>query len=547
MAELLPDRFRPLALPALPPQALLTAAALRAAEAALIRAEGLEQAAQDVPEPGDSGQGRSGLALLMQRAGLSAFAALRARWPLVRRLLVLAGKGNNGGDAFVLAAAAHAAGYAVQVLCAAGQQTTAEARAARAALAPALLQPLELPTLPGALATAELVVDGLYGFGLHAPLAGADLQVIAHIRNAGKPVLALDLPSGLSADRGLIGPVLPATLTVSFLALKRGLVTGRAREAVGELWLAPLTGDGRPFVSTGPEPEPESEPESAVWRDRRSFGTLLPRRSRAGHKGDYGHVLVVGGAEGMGGAVQLSCAAALRSGAGLVSAYCHSLAALAMSSAVPEVMAHRFGRRPQADALHDLVERASVLAVGPGLSRQDFALEVVRQTVTQAQAGDKALVLDADGLWALAELARLTGVLALPAQTVLTPHPGEAARLLGISNAAVEADRYAAARQLAQRFGAVVLLKGAGTLIADGRHCTVIADGNPGMASGGMGDTLTGIIAALLAQGLPAFAAAERGAALHAAAADRTARAGERGLTASDVIDEIRAELNAEY
>ncbi len=529
MAELPPDRFRPLALPALPPQALLTAAQTQAAERALIQHEGL---------------GDDGLAILMQRAGLSAFAALRARWPLARRLLVLAGKGNNGGDAFVLAAAAHAAGYAVQVLCAAGQQTTAEAGAERAALPASLLRPLEPAALPAELAAAELVVDGLYGFGLRAPLSGADLQVIAHIRAAGTPVLALDLPSGLSADCGLIGPVLPATLTVSFLALKRGLVTGRAREAVGELWLAPLTGDGQSSVSVSTLAPSEALP---IWRDRRSFGALLPRRARAGHKGDYGHVLVVGGAEGMGGAVQLSCAAALRCGAGLVSAYCHSLAALAMNSVLPEVMAHRFGRRPQPEQLQALIDKVSVLAVGPGLSRQDFALDVVRQAVMQAVAGNKPLLLDADGLWALAELTAAGAKPAFPAQTVLTPHPGEAARLLGVSTAAVEADRYAAARQLAQRFGAVVLLKGAGTLIDDGRRCTVTADGNPGMASGGMGDTLTGIIAALLAQGLPAFAAAERGAALHAAAADRAARAGERGLTASDVIDELRAELNAEY
>jgi NAD(P)H-hydrate epimerase len=326
------------------------------------------------------------------------------------------------------------------------------------------------------------------------------------------------VPSGLDADTGQIpGVAVRADRTVSFIAAKRGLHTGRAANVAGTLELDVL-----------------GLPES-LWRDTAPDAQLLvaahlPPRPRDANKGTNGHVLAIGGEHGMAGAIRLSGEAALRAGAGLVSVATRAEHLLALNAARPELMAHGVDG-PQ--TLEPLLARASVLAVGPGLGQGAWSHAL---WLTALDSG-KPLVLDADGLNLLAREPRR---FAQPA--VLTPHPGEAARLLGGTVAGVEADRFAAVRALADRFHAVVVLKGSGSLIADADgRLGVCPWGNPGMATGGMGDLLTGIVAALLAQGCDAWLAACLGVGLHARAGDCAARQGERGLLATDLLAPLRA------
>ena len=256
----------------------------------------------------------------------------------------------------------------------------------------------------------------------------------------------------------------------------------------------------------------------------------LPPRPRDSHKGANGHVLCIGGDHGSGGAILLCAQAALRTGAGLVSVATRAAHVPALLARQPEAMAHAV---ESADALAPLVARASVIAIGPGMGQGEWG----RAMLDAALAASKPLVLDADALNLIAAAPR-----ALPAGAILTPHPGEAARLLETDTASVQADRNAAALALVQRHGAVVVLKGAGTIVAAaGRVSRVVAAGNPGMATGGMGDLLTGVIAALRAQGLDAFDAASCGALLHAHAGDLAAReGGMRGLLPSDLLSFLR-------
>jgi NAD(P)H-hydrate epimerase len=259
----------------------------------------------------------------------------------------------------------------------------------------------------------------------------------------------------------------------------------------------------------------------------------LPPRPRDSHKGANGHVLAIGGDHGTGGAIRMAAEAALRTGAGLVSVATREDNVPAMNAARPELMAHGV-HGPQ--ALQPMLDKASVVALGPGMGQGAWG----HALWTTALDMDLPTVLDADGLNLLHAEPRT-----LPAKTVLTPHPGEAGRLLGIETAAVQADRFAAARELARRYRAVVVLKGNGSLVASPEgEVSVCPWGNPGMASGGMGDTLTGVIAALLGQGCDPYRAACLGVSLHARAADVAARAGERGLLAGDLLDPLRRLVN---
>jgi NAD(P)H-hydrate epimerase len=313
-------------------------------------------------------------------------------------------------------------------------------------------------------------------------------------------------------------------VTLSFVAGKRGLHTGMARDFDGEVFVDAL---GLPAHAFADVPV-------AAWLARPAVlaNWLSPRHPNA-HKGEHGHVLCAGGEAGMGGAVRLCAEGALRTGVGLASVATRGEGVVALVAARPEAMTHAV---EQGDALLALAERASVLAVGPGLAQGEWG----RGLYAAALASGKPLVLDADALNLLAEKPRR-----LP-QAILTPHPGEAARLLQADKAAVQADRFAAAESLARQYGCVVVLKGAGTIVAaPGEIPVVIAAGNPGMATGGMGDLLSGVIAALQAQGLPAFRAAAAGALLHSAAGDEAARVGgERGLLPSDLFPHLRRLAN---
>ncbi|HEY9131435.1 MAG TPA: NAD(P)H-hydrate dehydratase [Dyella sp.] len=457
---------------------------------------------------------------LMRRAAWSALSSLRRHWPSARRIVVYAGPGNNGGDGFLLAALAHEAGMQAEVF-AIGGPSQGDAAQARAACIGAQVPVVDDDT-PPLVKEADVIVDALYGTGLRRPPQGGVAALIERINASGIPVLALDVPSGLDADTGQCpGAAIRASVTVSFIAAKRGLHTGKAVAHVGQLELDAL---GLP---------------DALWASMPPFASVLtphglPPRPRDAHKGNNGHVLAIGGDRGTAGAIRLCGEAALRAGAGLVSVATQAENIVALNSGRPELMAHAVDG-PQ--TLEPLLQKAGVLAVGPGLGQAAWGHAL---WLTALDAG-KPLVLDADGLNLLTKEPRR-----FDAQTVITPHPGEASRLLAVSTQAIEADRYAAVAELARRYNVVAVLKGAGSLMAapDGR-LAVCPWGNPGMATGGMGDVLTGVIAALLAQGLSAWEAACLGVGLHARAGDAAvAGDGERGLLASDLLVPLRRLLN---
>ncbi|MCE8018223.1 NAD(P)H-hydrate dehydratase [Halomonas sp. MCCC 1A17488] len=462
---------------------------------------------------------------LMQRAATAAWQSLRASWPGVKRISVLCGGGNNGGDGHVLAALAAVAGVEVQRI-ALKPPKTLDGDAARAAeMATAAGVGLE-PWRKGIAFSGEVIVDALLGTGLTGEVRGEFREAIEAINASGLPVLAIDIPSGLAADTGAeLGVAVRATRTVTFIGDKVGLHTGRAPARTGEVHFRALGVEARRHADLVPTAELLDKALLEVW---------LPPRSRDAHKGAMGHVLVLGGAPGFGGAALLASEAAARLGAGKISLATAPEHVTACLTYRPEVMVH--GLRGAAE-LGELTEKADVLAVGPGLGQGAWGQGMLQA----ALAASTPLVVDADGLNLLASH--------FPGQRrddwILTPHPGEAARLLGCSAAEVEADRPAAARELQRRYGGVVVLKGAGSLVAGPDGMAVCPYGNPGMASGGMGDVLTGILGALLAQGLAGPVAARLGVMVHAMAADMAVRdAGERGLLAADLASYARIIVN---
>lgn len=457
---------------------------------------------------------------LMRRAASHALSSVRRHWPEAQRLNVCCGPGNNGGDGFALASLAHEAGMHVTVITL-GSTASADAAQARTAWELSggdVRQWTETSELPD----SDVQVDALYGIGLNRAPEASVARLIDCMNATDAARCALDVPSGLNADTGIcLGAAVRADVTVTFIADKRGLHTGRSADYVGSVESATLGLPDSAYVGVLPDAH-------------MLVADALPSRAKYANKGLYGHVLVIGGDYGMAGAARLASESALRAGAGLVSVATHAEHVSALNTTRPELMVHAV---TDALSLAPLLARASVLALGPGLGQKTWG----RALWQCALDANKPLVLDADGLNLLAVAPRQ-----FSAPTVLTPHPGEAARLLGESIDAVEHDRFAAVRELARRYAAVVVLKGAGSLIADPNgHVNVCPWGNPGMASGGMGDLLTGIVAALLAQGCDAWQAACLGVGLHARAGDAAAQAGERGLLASDLLTPLRTLSNA--
>jgi hydroxyethylthiazole kinase-like uncharacterized protein yjeF len=452
---------------------------------------------------------------LMERAG--AAAARIARDMLTGRALILAGPGNNGGDAFVVARHLKAAGHAPVILFSGDpEHLPADARKAHADwLVAGGRCVTDYPS-----GKFGLIIDGLFGIGLTRAIEGEYTQWIEAANASGSPILALDVPSGLNALTGQItGPAIRATRTVSFIALKPGLLTGDGPDHCGDIEVCDLG------LDTG------SGDGNIIGTDL--FRTCLQPRRRNSHKGSFGSVVILGGAPGMAGAALLAGRAALRLGAGRV--YLVMLEALAVDPVQPELML----RKPE-----DALNMATVLAIGPGLGQSMQAGELF------AQAFERKLpcVIDADGLNLLAQSPLLQRQCAVsPAPTFITPHPVEAARLLSSTTAAVQADRLTAALQLAKRLNAFVALKGCGTIVAtpDGRWF-INTNGNPGLASAGSGDVLTGMLAALLAQHRTPLEALLAAVHLHGAAADACVAAGQGpiGLTAGDLIDPAQRILN---
>jgi NAD(P)H-hydrate epimerase len=462
---------------------------------------------------------------LMSRAGEVAFRVLRERWPGARSVTAVCGGGNNGGDGYVVARLARQAGVDARVLF------LSDPERLRGDAATAFRDALEVgvtvqPFDPAAVGDADVWVDAILGTGLERDVAGAWAEAIDTINARSASTLAIDIPSGLHADRGaVLGTVVRAAVTTTFIGLKQGLFTGRGPDCCGEVVFDDLG------VPADIYDEISSDCRLYAGED---LGACLPRRPRGAHKNSNGHVLVIGGDTGMAGAARMAAEAAARCGAGLVSVATRTVHAALQAAARPELMFRGVENPAQ---LEPMLARATVLAVGPGLGRSDWA----RALWDAALARELPLVLDADGLNLLATDPRRYE------RWVLTPHPGEAARLLGITPADVEADRFQAVATLAERFGGICVLKGAGSLIASAGSTPVLCHaGNPGMASGGMGDVLTGVIAGLMAQGLGAWQAARAGTFIHARAGDLAARAGERGLLAMDLMPYLRSLVNPE-
>jgi hydroxyethylthiazole kinase-like uncharacterized protein yjeF len=464
---------------------------------------------------------------LMTRAAEGALQVLRARWPQARRVAVVCGAGNNGGDGYVLARLAKAAGLDALVLATvAPDRLQGDARRAQSEwlAAGGAAHPFAADALSG----CDVIVDGLLGIGLSGPPRPEALAVIRAINAAHRPVLSLDVPSGLDADTGAVHEAaVRAEITVCFVAFKSGLYLGAGPEHAGAVLLEDL-GVVPPLL-------PQFKPMLRRI-DEAELAQSLPRRQRESHKGTHGRVVLIGGGAGMPGALRLAGEAALRVGAGLVTVGGAPENLVAVTATRPELI---YLPLNAASNLEDALRGASVVAIGPGLGRGDWAQRLWTQVM---KLEGIPVVLDADAL----NLLALSPV-KLPSHWVMTPHPGEAARLLGRDTAAVQADRVGAAHQLHQRYGAIAVLKGAGTLVASGEDETELSiceRGNPGMATAGMGDVLTGVIAGLIAQLGDSARAARLGLLIHALAGDSAAQRGQRGLIASDVIAELRGWVN---
>ena len=467
--------------------------------------------------------------VLMTRAAQASLNSLQAMFPRARNLLVVCGAGNNAGDGYVLARLAMDLGWNVVVT--------------------ALSNPAKLHNDAGhawrdfvahggqtqhfeaaLLQTCDVVVDALLGTGLTRDVEGEFAEAIHQINLANAPVVSLDVPSGLNSDTGQPQPVaVRADLTTTFIAQKIGLYSGRAAAFCGHIECHTL--DLPDSVASGHTPVAQLLSE----RDARA---CLPRRAKDAHKGVHGRVLIVGGNVGMSGAVVLAATAALRSGAGTVTVACHPHNRTVVASQLAELMCVGV---QQPEELDVLLERSDVLAIGPGLGRDEWG----RRLFAHANQSSLPAVIDADGLRCLAAIGKQPPVGA----RVLTPHAGEAAALLAQSSQEVVLDRTRAAHTIAVKFGTVVVLKGADSVVAapDGQF-GICAQGNPGMATAGSGDVLTGIAAGIWAQQKTpeeaAYAVARAAVFVHARAGDLAALEGERGLMASDIIGQLRACVN---
>lgn len=457
---------------------------------------------------------------LMSRAGYAVFQCFRNKWPYAKSVAVFCGSGNNAGDGYVIARLILEAGLSVAVYSVpdpghlAGDALTAYRKFIEA-------KGVVIPFHPEQDIEADVTVDALLGTGLDRPITGAYAEAIAFINRNQKHIIAVDIPSGLNADTGnVMGCAVKAECTVSFIGLKQGLFTGQADDYCGEVFYASLA-------------VPDDVFESVPSRTVRVIKTRLPNRDSYSHKGNYGHVLIIGGDQGLSGAARMAGEAALRVGSGLVSIATWPGHAGFMNLNRPELMCHGVENAGQ---LRALLEKADVIVVGPGLGQSDWSSELFKAAVNS----QKPSVMDADGLNLLSRAPFAKS------NWILTPHPGEAGRLLQCPVSEVQRDRFASAAAIQAKFGGVAILKGSGTLIASDHELAVSTSGNPGMASGGMGDVLTGVIAGLLAQGFPLKEAAQQGVHIHGLAADLAVdKDGERGLLASDLMSPLRQLVNS--
>lgn len=488
---------------------------------------------------------------LMQRAALALMRCVRQHWPSAQQLLIVCGAGNNGGDGYELARQAKAAGLAARIwwLTPPDRLHGAAREAADAALADGI--PCDafersvvdgwLHSLPVRVRDNTVIADALLGTGASGAPRPAYEDAIGWINASSLPALAVDIPSGVNADTGHVATVaVYAKATLSLIARKQGLYTGDAPSHTGERCFDDLG------IPDGIFAQPPGSTPASIGFDA-SVLTQLPLRPRAAHKGDAGRVLVVAGDNGFGGAALMAAEAAARSGAGTVSLMTRPAHVAPMLARCPEVMVHALDQwqGEAAERADRLLQQASSLVLGPGLAQSSWSHAVLHQVLSRAVQRQIPLVIDADALNMLASESLVWDELApasVRAQWIITPHPGEAARLLGCSTSQIREDRLAAAHALQRKTGTVVVLKGAGTVIVTptaGALPEICLEGNPAMATGGMGDVLAGICGALLAlPGLSASEAARFAVCAHGEAGDLAAAEwrANRGLLATDLL-----------
>ncbi len=449
--------------------------------------------------------GISGISL-MKLAARACIESIEQHFSDITHFMVFCGSGNNAGDGYLIAAMLADKGYRVEVVSLGDpNKLTPEARQALSFCQQSSACFSRSEVIP----EDCLIVDALLGIGVSGKVRPEYAKVIEEINESPADVLAVDLPSGLCADTGVIlGVCVKATQSVTFIGRKRGLYCNDGPDVAGKICLADLGATAEAYKRV-------AEPVKILP------GQSLPKRSRRGYKNQYGHVLLVGGNEGMAGAIILAAEAALRSGAGLVSVATRANNLTPLLSRCPEVMAHAVGG---GEELGTLLEKADSVVIGPGLGRDDWALELFAAVLSSG----KPMVVDADALNMLAIAPRYYE------HWILTPHSKEAARLLGV--ASVQEDRFKVATELHARYGGVVVLKGLGSLVQDDEQLSLCPFGNPGMASAGMGDVLAGVIGSLIGQTGNLYEAACMGVVNHARAADSiVTQLGEVGLAASDL------------
>jgi len=454
---------------------------------------------------------------LMGLAGRAAFALLGEVWPGAVSILVVCGGGNNGGDAWVLASLAKRAGLEVRLMELVKPSTTDAKLAAKLAY-DAGVRPIPFQT--ELLGTPDVIVDGILGLGLKGAPSNVVLSGIRAINNINRPVLALDIPSGLNPDTGAVEiDAIRASITITFICCKPGLLTGEGSRYTGRLRFDDLGVDSSVFADIQPV---------ARRLSGRNSGLFIQDIAAPAHKGEAGSLLIIGGNSGMGGAVRLAGEAALRTGSGLVSIGTRKANITSIHTGCPELVVHSI---EDGGSIVELVEKSPYVVIGPGLGLDAWANSIFASVMKL----ESVLVVDADGLNILAEQPRYNS------GWILTPHPGEAARLLGKNTEEIQRDRLQASIDIQSLYGGICILKGAGTIVRTPNNGAFICNtGNPGMATAGTGDILSGVIGSLLAQGLSNEEAAQCGVWLHGSAGDLAAIDGQRGMIARDLLPALR-------
>jgi NAD(P)H-hydrate epimerase len=463
--------------------------------------------------------------ILMERAGKTAFQLAQSCWPKAKRYVVFCGHGNNGGDGYAFAYNAQKAGLKIKIRYLGDPNTLPD---------PALKQyqlcrkaKLDIKTFSASEdLSADVYIDALLGMGIQGHLRDDAKATIQYLNNSAVPILAIDVPSGLQADDGSVfDTAVKANCTITFIGVKRGLMTGRALDYCGELFLEDLA---------LPQELLTQMPCDALGvRYNQIKMQLSNRRPKHTYKQEQGHALIIGGDVGMNGAVFLAALGAARMGSGLVTLGTRSAHASLITLKHPEILTAPIEEKRD---LLPYIEKASVIVIGMGLGQKKWGKVLWQQVLST----DLPLIVDADALNLLAASPTKR------ANWILTPHPGEAATLLNCQAKHIEERRFQAAQQIQHKYGGLCILKGAGTIIQSKNGVpNVCCGGNPGMASAGMGDLLSGMIGGLVAQKFSLPSAAVLGVCIHAEAADRAAKQdGERGLLATDLLTHIRQLIN---